>query len=67
MALSKEEEAHRSALQDVATILVALRPLCESVDELLDVITLAVGDGGEVKGNDAQLRLLLSRVKGGRK
>lgn len=52
------EEAFRSSLEDLIAVAEKLAPYCGSVEELVEVCQLAVG-------NAAQAKLLLEKVSGG--
>lgn len=49
------EASFRSSLKDVVEIAEKLAPHCKSVDELVDMLKLAIE-------NDGQLRFLMGRV-----
>lgn len=57
-----QEEVLRKSFEDAYTVLVALGPHCESIEEMTGLIGLAVGDESK-PGNDAQLRILLKLMK----
>jgi len=56
----EELELFRKALEDVEAIASRLAPVCDSVQELVELVSLA-------KGNAAQLRLLHKEVTQGKR
>lgn len=61
----KEAEI-RVILEDAGDVIRALAPHCETFDEMLGLIDLAVGAGRQDGGNDAQLRILKELLSKGR-
>lgn len=58
-AVDKEQQeltSLRSALEDVSSVLEALAPTCDTVEEIHGVVTLAMS-------NDGQLRLIMQAIK----
>lgn len=62
MAERNQDDSHRESLMEVYAVLVSLGRHCDSIDELMGMIRLAVGDE-QTPGNDAQLRLLMKLMK----
>jgi hypothetical protein len=58
------KEVFRQGLVDAAAVVRGLSPLCKTFDEMLQLIELAVGDGEDGQGNQAQLTLLYAAVLG---
>lgn len=57
-----QEEAYKEALREAYAVLVTLGKHCDTVEELVGMIGLAVGDE-QNPGNDAQFRILLKLMK----
>lgn len=53
-----QEEKYRESLKEAFVVLDKLGGVTDSVTELKELVSLAVGDG-ENPGNDAQLKILL--------
>ena len=56
------EEKFKSGLEDVLAILERLGPNCQSVEELYEMIKLAVGTE-QIPANSGQVRLLMKMMK----
>lgn len=56
MTAQEVEDKFRDSLQDVITVAERIAPFCRTVDEMIGILQLGLA-------NDAQLRILMNKVK----
>lgn len=59
--MSEQEEAFKGVCEDAVRLIRALRPYCDTFDELIGLLESGAGDGVQ-GGNAAALRLMMKQT-----